>query len=100
MPNSFQYPIDRDRQVQRGWRRCLERIPRAPLMHDPPRRAAGMALGRGVQHPVPIRIFYWSEGRFETIEAVNYAAAQELVQKINAEKGARGHAYIPEIGEP
>jgi hypothetical protein len=51
-------------------------------------------MGHGVQHPVPVRISYWPAGRFETIEAVNYAAAQELVEKINAEKGAGWHAYI------
>jgi hypothetical protein len=40
--------------------------------------------------------FLLAAGRFETIEAVNYAAAQELVQKINAEKGGGRYAYIPD----
>jgi hypothetical protein len=68
------------------------------MIHDPPMtESAAMArMGCGVQHPVPVRIFYLPAGRFETIEAVNHAAAQELVQKINAEKGAGRHAYIPD----
>jgi hypothetical protein len=62
--------------------------------------AAAMArMKRGVQHPVPVRVYYWSEGRFETIEAVNFAAAQELVEKINRKKSAGRHAYIPAVGE-
>jgi hypothetical protein len=44
-------------------------------------------MKRGVQHPVPVRVYYWSEGRFETIEAVNFAAAQELVEKPNLGDG-------------
>jgi hypothetical protein len=70
---------------------------RQPLIHDSLTiKVAAMARTRcGIQHPVPVRIFYWPAGRFETIEAVNYAAAQELVQKINAEKGRGRHAYIP-----
>jgi hypothetical protein len=66
------------------------------MIHDPLMTNAAMArIGCGVQHPVPVRIFYLPAGRFETIEAVNYAAAQELVQKINAEKGGGRYAYIP-----
>lgn len=58
-------------------------------------KAAAMArMGRGIRRSVAVRIFYAPAGRFETIEAVNYAAAQELVQKINAEKAAGRHAYI------
>jgi hypothetical protein len=44
--------------------------------------------------PVPVRILYWPAGRFEPIEAVSHPAAQELVQKINREKGAGRYAYI------
>jgi hypothetical protein len=67
------------------------------MIHDPlmTKAVAIARMGCGVLHPVPVRIFYSPAGRFETIEAVNYAAAQELVQKINAEKGAGRHAYIP-----
>jgi hypothetical protein len=54
-------------------------------------------LGHAVQHPVPVEIFYWPAGRLETVLAVNYAAAQELVQKINAEKGTRRHATIGKL---
>jgi hypothetical protein len=68
------------------------------MIHDPlTDKAAAMArIECGVQHPVPVRIFYLPTSRFETIEAINYAAAQELVQKINAEKGGGRHAYIPD----
>jgi hypothetical protein len=68
------------------------------MIHDPlMTKAAAMArMGCEVQHPVSVRIFYLPAGRFETIEAVNYSAAQELVQKINAEKGAGRYAYIPD----
>jgi hypothetical protein len=66
------------------------------MILDPLMTNAAMArMGCGVQHPVPVRIFYLPAGRFETIEAVNYAAAQELIQKINGE-GAGRHAYIPD----
>jgi hypothetical protein len=44
--------------------------------------------------PVPVRILYSPAGRFETIEAVNHPAAQELVRKMNGEKGAGRHPYI------
>jgi hypothetical protein len=71
---------------------------------DRPRRAAMTVpgtsrarMGRGVQHPVPVEIFYRPAGRFETVLAVNYAAAQELVQKINAEKGTERHACIGKL---
>jgi hypothetical protein len=57
-------------------------------------------MGRGVQRPVPVEIFCRHAGRFETVLAVNYAAAQELVQKINAEKGTGRHARIGKVGEP
>ena len=60
-------------------------------------RASGTSrarMGGGVKHPVPVDIFYWPEGRFETVLAVNYAAGQELVREINAEKGTRRCAYI------
>jgi hypothetical protein len=57
-------------------------------------------MGGGVQHPVPVRIFCWPAGRLETVLAVNYAAAQELVQKINGEKGTERHACIGKVGEP
>jgi len=56
--------------------------------------AARGRMGRGVQHPVPVRIFDRRGGRFETIEAVNETAAQELVRKINAEKGMARYACI------
>jgi hypothetical protein len=74
---------------------------------DRPRRPAITALGTsrarmggGVQHPVPVGIFCWPAGRLETVLAVDYAAAQELVQKINAEKGTERHACIGKVGEP
>jgi hypothetical protein len=59
--------------------------------------AAMTRMRRGGQHPVPVRIYYWSEGWFETIEAVNFAAAEELVEKINGKKSAGRHAYIPAV---
>jgi hypothetical protein len=31
-------------------------------------------MGHGIQHPVPVEVFYWSTGRFETVLAVNYAS--------------------------
>jgi hypothetical protein len=67
------------------------------MIHQPPMTKA-TATGRmrcGIQHPVPVQIFDRRAGRFETIEAVNDAAAQELVRKINAEKGILQYAYIP-----
>jgi hypothetical protein len=63
-------------------------------------RGARARMGHGVQHPVPVEIFYRPAGRFETVLAVNYAAAQELVQKINAVKGTERHACIGKVGEP
>jgi hypothetical protein len=54
-------------------------------------------MGHGVQHPVPVEISYRPAGRFETVLAVNYAAAQELVQKINAEKGTERHACVGKL---
>jgi hypothetical protein len=57
-------------------------------------------MGRAVQHPVPVEIFNRPAGRFETVLAVNYAAAQELVQKINDEKGTKRHACIGKVREP
>jgi hypothetical protein len=66
---------------------------RDPLMA----KAAAMArTACGVQHPVPVPMLYLPTSRFETIMAINYAAAQELVQKINAEKVGGRHAYIPD----
>ena len=64
------------------------------MIDDPLMIKAMARMGSGVRHPVPARIFYLPAGRSETIEAVNYAAAQELVQKINTQ-GAGRHAYIP-----
>jgi hypothetical protein len=56
-------------------------------------------MGRGVQHPVPVEIFDRRSARLEIVFAVNSAAAQELVQKINAEEGTERHAHIPRVGE-
>jgi hypothetical protein len=66
------------------------------MTHEPlmTKAAATDRMGCGIQHPVPVRIFDWRAGRFETIEAVNDAAARELVRKINAEKGVARYAYI------
>jgi hypothetical protein len=61
---------------------------------------SGARMGGGVQHPVLVEIFYRPAGRVETVLAVNYAAAQELVQKINAEKGTERYACIGKVGEP
>jgi hypothetical protein len=57
-------------------------------------------MGRAVQHPVAVEIFYWQSGRVETVLAVNHAAAQELVRKINAEKGTGRYACLGKVGEP
>jgi hypothetical protein len=47
-------------------------------------QAAALArMGRGVTRPVPVRIHHWPAGRWTTIEAVNEAAAKELVEQIN-----------------
>jgi hypothetical protein len=73
--------------------------PAAPRSNDRSGRVPG-ADGPWVQHPVPVEISYWAAGRFETVLAVNYAAAQELIQKINAEKGTERHACIGKVGEP
>jgi hypothetical protein len=72
--------------------------PRGVAMTAP--GASEARMGHGVQHPVPVEIFYWRKGRFETVLAVNYAAAQELVQKINVEKGTDRHGCIGKVGEP
>jgi hypothetical protein len=57
-------------------------------------------MGRGVRHPVPVHISYRHARGFETILAVDDAAAQELVQRINTENGTERHAWIGKIGEP
>jgi hypothetical protein len=68
------------------------------VIHDPPMTNAAARdrrVGFVIQHPVPVRIFDRRTCRFETIGAVNDAAAQELVRKTNAEKGMARYAYIP-----
>jgi hypothetical protein len=72
------------------------------MIHDPlTTKAASMTrMRRGVQYPIPVRIYHCSERRFETIEAVNFACAQELVEKINGKKSAGRHAYIAAVGGP
>ena len=70
--------------------------PRGAAMITPGRSRARM--GHGVRHPVPVGILYWRSGRFETVEAVNLSAAQELVEKINGEKGTERYAYIRKWG--
>jgi hypothetical protein len=58
------------------------------MIHDSPatKDAAMSRIGRGIEHPVLVCFFDYTAGRFEIIEAVNYAAAQELVEKINGKK--------------